>query len=88
MLKKAINHVIQKKNKERIKILMKLYRKRGMDYSQKATSIPLYLKSKERKMEGMNTTLYFWRKEKNQEVLMCFCIFWERNMVRKERKNA
>ena len=23
-------------------------------------------------MEGMNTTLYFWRREKNQEVLMCF----------------
>ena len=39
-------------------------------------------------MEGMNTTLYFWRREKNQEVLMCFCVFWERNMVRKERKNA
>ena len=39
-------------------------------------------------MEGMNTTLYFWRREKNQEALMCFCVFWERNMVRKERKNA
>ena len=36
-------------------------------------------------MEGMNTTLYFWRKEKNQEVFMCFCVFWERNMVRRER---
>ena len=39
-------------------------------------------------MEGMNTTLYFWRREKNQETLMCFYVFWERNMVRKERKNA
>ena len=37
-------------------------------------------------MEGMNATLYIWRREKNQEVLMCFCVFWERNMVRKERK--
>ena len=80
--------LFKKKNKERIKILMKLYRKRGMDYSQKATSIPLYLKSKERKMGGMNTTLYFWRREKNQEALMHFCVFWERNMVRKERENA
>ena len=24
-------------------------------------------------MEGMNTTFYFWRREKNQETLMCFC---------------
>ena len=39
-------------------------------------------------MEGMNTTLYFWRREKNQEALMHFCVFWERNMVRKERENA
>ena len=43
-------------------------------------------------MEGMNTTSYSWRSEKNQETLMCFCVFWERNMVRKERnkmpKNA
>ena len=37
-------------------------------------------------MEGTNTTLYFWRREKNQEILMCFCVFWKRNMVRKERK--
>ena len=37
-------------------------------------------------MEGMITTLYFWRREKNKEVLMCFCVFLERNMVRKERK--
>ena len=35
-------------------------------------------------MEGMNTILYFWRKEKNQEVLICFCVFWERNMERKK----
>ena len=39
-------------------------------------------------MEGMNTTLYFWRREKNQETLMCFCVFWERYMVTKERKNC
>ena len=39
-------------------------------------------------MEGMNTTLYFWRREKNQEVLMCFCVFWERNIVKKERKKT
>ena len=51
------------------------------------TSNPRY-RTKERKMEGMNTTLYFWRREKNQETLMCFYVFWERNMVRKERKNA
>ena len=23
-------------------------------------------------MEGMKTSLYFWRREKNQETLMCF----------------
>ena len=43
-------------------------------------------------MEDMNTTLSSWRSKKNQETLMCFCVFWERNMVRKERnkmpKNA
>ena len=39
-------------------------------------------------MEGMNTTLYFWRRDKNQEAFTCFCVFWERNTVRKERKNA
>ena len=39
-------------------------------------------------MEGMNTTFYFWRRDKNQEAFMCFCVFWERNTVRKERKNA
>ena len=36
----------------------------------------------------MNTTLYFWRREKNQETLMYLCVFWERNMVRKERKKC
>ena len=29
-------------------------------------------------MEGMNTTLYFWRREKNQEDLMCFYFFGEK----------
>ena len=37
-------------------------------------------------MEGMNITLYFWRREKNKEALMYFCGFWERNMVRKKKK--
>ena len=69
---------------------MKLYRKRVQIVAKKLhpypyTSNPRY-RTKERKMEGMNTTLYFWRREKNQEVLMCFCVFWERNMVRKERE--
>ena len=32
-------------------------------------------KTKEKKMECMNTTLHFWRREKNQETLMCFCFF-------------
>ena len=31
----------------------------------------------------MNTTLYFWRREKNQEVFMVFRVFGERNMVTK-----
>ena len=26
-------------------------------------------------MEGMNTTFYFWRRDKNQEAFMCFCVF-------------
>ena len=34
-------------------------------------------------MEGMNTTLYFWRREKNQEVFMVFRVLGERNMVTK-----
>ena len=37
-------------------------------------------------MEGMNTTLYFWRRKKNQEVLMCF--LGEKYGEKRERKNA
>ena len=37
-------------------------------------------------MDGMNTILYFWRREKNQEVFMVFRVFGERNMVTNERK--
>ena len=46
-------------------------------------------------MEGMNTTLYFWRREKNQEVLMCFYVFlwreiwWEkREKIPKNAQNS
>ena len=46
-------------------------------------------------MEGMNTTLYFWRREKNQEALMCFYVFlwreiwWEkREKIPKNAQNS
>ena len=39
-------------------------------------------------MECMNTTLYFWRREKNQETLMYFCVFWREIWWEKREKNA
>ena len=91
MLRKAINHVIQAKRKD--KKLGEALKKKGYGQQLKSyihtpkTSNPRY-GTKEKKMEGMNTTLYFWIKEKNQEALTCFCVFWERNMVRKEGKKC
>ena len=75
MLKKVINHVIQAKRKNK-KLDEALKKKRYRQQLKNKihtpqTSNPRY-GTKERKMEGMNTTLYFWRREKNQEVLMCF----------------
>ena len=36
-------------------------------------------------MEGMKTTLYFWRREKNQEALMCF-FFGEKYGEKRDKK--
>ena len=67
------------KQKERIKRLMQLYRKRGMDCSQKATSIPLYLKSKIQNQGeedgGYEHYLVFLEKReesRNFDVFLCF----------------
>ena len=36
-------------------------------------------------MEGMNTTLYYWRREKNQEILMLLCFLGEKYGEKKEK---
>ena len=78
------------KQKERIKSMIKLYRKRGMYCSQKVTSIPLYLKSKVQK-QGQEDGRYehqlvFLEKREESRSFDVFCVFWKRNMVKKERK--
>ena len=37
-------------------------------------------------MEGMNTTLYYWRREKNQEILMLLCFLGEKYGEKREKK--
>ena len=90
MLKKAINHVIQAK-KKRIKSLMKLCKKRGLDCSQKATSIPLYLKSKVQNQreedEGYEHYLVFLEKrEESRRFDVFLCFLGEKYGEKKEKK--
>jgi len=67
------------KQKERIKSMINFIGKGVCIVAKKLhpylyTSNPRY-RTKDRKMEDMNTTLYFWRREKNQEALICFVFF-------------
>ena len=59
---------------------MKLYRKRGKDCSQKATSIPLYLKSNVQKQgeedEGYEHYLVFLQKREESRSFDVFLCFW------------
>ena len=78
--------------KQKERILMKLYRKRGMDCSQKATSIPLYLTStvqnQGKEDGGYEHYLVFLEMREESRNFYVLRVFWERNMVRKKRKNA
>ena len=70
---------------------MKLYRKRGMDCSQKATSIPLYLKSKvqnpgEEDGGYEHYLVFLERREKSRNVDVFLCFLREKYSVKREKK--
>ena len=72
---------------------MKLYRKRGMDCSQKATSISLYLKSKVQNQGeedgGYEHYLVFSEKiEESRKFDVFLCFLGEKYDEKKKKKNA
>ena len=88
MLKKAINHVIQEKRKD------KNFKEKGVwILAKKLHPYPLHLKSKVwnqgEEDGGYEHYLVFLEKREESrsfDVFLCFSL--ERNMVRKERENA
>ena len=81
------------KQKERIKILMKLYRKRGMDCSQKATSIPLQLKSKVQN-QGEEDGVYEYylvfleKREESRNFGVFLCFLGEKYGEKRGKRNV